>query len=465
MEAAATICGTAKRIIKNLAAIVLVVLLLQQLFAGVAYSQSGTYRGRARLFVADNSPLNPSIAVVDLPAYTVTQRIQLPGTSLQLGVSQDNSHVGVFRNRDNQQQFFSIINTGIVPVLSAAGTRAPSPAPLKDGENGTMRAAFVAKSVIFVNGTDNMAGVDIRGRSLMYHDIWQLYLAQAEFYGRIYTYTADALNSVSAFKPTSTFSLPPGRFQIVPYGNFTLVSHASMNKAYIYDRSGRVVREYPCTACNGVATYLQAAGQGTMTAVFSANNSVLVVRNTSATGTSIPAFPSVGSFVGGAPGVFWSSFSAQSRFWRTDVRDIVPRITSNVTHRGGLLRMLSLSTHDRFICVHSDGNLVLYDGDSGAPLGSILLRAAGFPTNQTAPNLQSDTLDEHVFISVPATGLVYVVHVEHGGHEEHGHAAGEEPEDEPAPVTLSLERTVAVGGVPTSMTLAYMPGVLSFASD
>ncbi len=40
-----------------------------------------------------------------------------------------------------------------------------------------------------------------------------------------------------------------------------------------------------------------------MTAVFGCNDTVLVVRNTSATGIHVPAFPPrVGSFIAGAPG-------------------------------------------------------------------------------------------------------------------------------------------------------------------
>ena len=60
--------------------------------------------GRARLFIADNSAADPAIAVVDLPSYNLTQRISVPGTVLQLGVSTNSDHLGVFRNRDNDQQ-------------------------------------------------------------------------------------------------------------------------------------------------------------------------------------------------------------------------------------------------------------------------------------------------------------------------------------------------------------------------
>lgn len=74
-------------------------------------------------------------------------------------------------------------------------------------------------------------------------------------------------------------------------------------------------------------------------------------------------------------GVFWSSSATQRFFWRTDVRGVVPRI-SNVTHRGGLVRMISLPTHERFVAVHGDGNLVLYDGNTGVALASVLVRAA-----------------------------------------------------------------------------------------
>jgi hypothetical protein len=83
------------------------------------------------------------------------------------------------------------------------------------------------------------------------------------------------------------------------------------------------------------------------------------------------------------------------------------------------------------------------------------LRAGGFPVNQTAPYLQSDAADAKVFVSVPAAGVVHVVDVDHGGHEGHGHAPGEEEADEEVPA-LTLARTVAVGGFPAVMALAYL---------
>jgi hypothetical protein len=70
----------------------------------VGSSVEDLFTGRARLFVVDNTPANPAIVVVDLPSYNVTQRIQVPGTVLRIGVNVNNSHLGVFRNRDNGQQ-------------------------------------------------------------------------------------------------------------------------------------------------------------------------------------------------------------------------------------------------------------------------------------------------------------------------------------------------------------------------
>lgn len=62
-------------------------------------------------------------------------------------------------------------------------------------------------------------------------------------------------------------------------------------------------------------------------------------------------------------------------------------------------------------------------------------------------------------MAVPALGVVHVVNVDHGGHGGHSHAPGEEYHDEEEPASLQLLRSVAVGGMPSSMTLAYMPGV------
>jgi hypothetical protein len=60
--------------------------------------------GRGRLFVLDNSPAAPSVLALDLPSLNVSARLAMPGTSLQLGVTQDGDFLGVFRNRDNDQQ-------------------------------------------------------------------------------------------------------------------------------------------------------------------------------------------------------------------------------------------------------------------------------------------------------------------------------------------------------------------------
>lgn len=51
----------------------------------------------------------------------------------------------------------------------------------------------------------------------------------------------------------------------------------------------------------------------------------------------------------------------------------------NVTHRGGILRLMSLASRGRFVAIHNDGNLVMYDGDSGAPLTSMLVSSELLP--------------------------------------------------------------------------------------
>ncbi|EFJ53028.1 hypothetical protein VOLCADRAFT_102646 [Volvox carteri f. nagariensis] len=456
-------CDSDKAVPKGIASKMATSLLMSIVLIMIAsygsYAQGPqVYRGRARLFVADNLATNPAIVVIDLPGYNISQRIPLPGTVLQLGVSADNAHVGVFRNRDNNLQFFSVINTGIVPVLPAAGNRTAAPAPLKAGELGLMRPAFLAKSVILVNGSDAIGGVE-GGQGLVYHDAWGLHLMYAENHGRVFAYRADDLNAVAAFRPNMTFLVPAGHFHAVPYGNFMLVPHANASKAFILDRTAKVVREYACAACDGTATYF---ANGSATAVFGCASSILVVRNTSATGVQIPVTnPRIEDFVDGVPGVFWSASSASQRFfWRTDVRAAAPRVT-NVTHRGGVIRLASLPTQGRFVALHRDGFLVLYDGASGAALAEVQVRAGGFLANQTTPYLQTDVLGEHVFIAVPALGVVHSVHVDHGGHDHHNHQPGEVM-DEPEPPSMVLERTLAVGGAPTSMTLAYMPGVVEF---
>ncbi|PNH01576.1 hypothetical protein TSOC_012527 [Tetrabaena socialis] len=420
-----------------------------------ALAQTNTQwrRGRSRLFITDNAPASPAVIVVDLPAFNLTQRVAVPGITLQMGVSLDNAHLGVFRNRDNDQHLLSIISTGIRGLLPAAGPRVPPPSPLQSGEDGFMRPAVLAKSFLLVNGSDAIGGVE-GGRNLVYHEAWKLYLAYAESHGTIFAYRSDHLHGATAFKPVASMRLPVGHFHVLPYGDFFIAPHTGVQKAFIVNRSGRTVREYNCSACHGSAAYVESPKR--MTAVFGCNGTVLVVRNTEAIGVHVPAFPPrVGSFMYGAPGVFWSSTATQPFFWRTDVRGDVPTVT-NVTHRGNLIRMLDLQNHSRFVAVHRDGNLVMYHGDTGAEETSLMLREAGFPSNMTAPFLQSDADEVTIYVTVPGEGAVHMVSVKHSAHDDHDHGPGDHADGEGA-ASLELVRTLVVGGLPMSMTLAYMP--------
>ncbi len=223
-------------------------------------------------------------------------------------------------------------------------------------------------------------------------------------------------------------------------------------------------------------------------------------------------------------GVFWSASATQGSFWRTDVRGAQPTVT-NVTQRGAAIRLAPLTARSRFLALHRDGNLVLYDGVSGGQLaelqvgwdegcvqlverrGAVIwycpltascasatsagrhpalphrlscssfpvlpdwsapchitytpphplhhrlppapplppqLNASGFPANQTSPALMVDDAERLVFVAETAAATVHVVEVV-------------------APATgapsLALRRSLVVGGTPTAMALAYMPGV------
>ena len=48
----------------------------------------------------------------------------------------------------------------------------------------------------------------------------------------------------------------------------------------------------------------------------------------------------------------------------------MPTLT-NVTHRGGVVRLFGLEEEAAFVAVHNDGNVTLYDGDSGNVLSSL----------------------------------------------------------------------------------------------
>ncbi|KAG2500827.1 hypothetical protein HYH03_001589 [Edaphochlamys debaryana] len=408
--------------------------------------------GRARLFVADNSPAAPAIIIIDLPSFNVSQRIQMPGTSLQLGVSQEQAHLGVFRNRDNDQQTLTIISTGIRPPYPVGGVRLPNPAPLAEGELGAMRPALLAKSFIFVNGSDGIGGVE-GGRQLTYHPGWKRYISYAESHGHIFLYRSDHLHGATAFKPTHTFKIPAGHFHVLPYGDHIVTPHTGTSMAYLLDAKGKTLRSYACAACHGAGVYVPS--ESGKVAVFGCNGTVLVVKGTSATGIHLPAFPPrVGSFTYGVPGVFWSASAAQAFFWRTDVRSDAPAVTS-VPHRGAAIRMLALPGGlGRFAALHLDGSLVLYDGDTGAAVTDIQLRAQGF-ANMTAPSLQSEADGSAIYVAVSSLGEIHRITVTRAEGAEQGSAGA----------ALQLDRSLTVGGFPAAMTLAYMPGVVKNPQD
>jgi hypothetical protein len=87
--------------------------------------------GRARLFVADNTRSSPGIIVINLPSGNVTGRIALPGTTLQMGLSGNHMQLGVFRARDNDQQIFTVINTGLAAMDPVSGRPPRPPAALQ----------------------------------------------------------------------------------------------------------------------------------------------------------------------------------------------------------------------------------------------------------------------------------------------------------------------------------------------
>ncbi|PNW81343.1 hypothetical protein CHLRE_07g352000v5 [Chlamydomonas reinhardtii] len=405
-------------------------------------------QGRARLFVADNTPASPGVVVVDLPSGNISGRIAMPGTSLQLGASQDNAHVGVFRNRDNDQHFLTVISTGIRPIVpvTVKSSTLRQPAALKEGEVGPMRRPVLAKSFLLVNGSDGIGGVETGGM-LVYHGGWKQYLAYAENHGTVYTYQSESLHGSRRFEVRSTMKLPVGHFHVLPYGNHIIAPHTGVSRAYILDSRGRQVGSYPCGGCHGSAAYEK---PGHLAAVFGCNDSVLVVHGTERTGHYLPATsPRVGSFVYGAPGVFWSSNTLQTFFWRTDVRGEEPGLT-RVAHRGGLLRLVGLEgAGGHLLGLHIDGNITMYHGDTGAEVVSLQLEPAGY-ANQTAPQLLFDAAHSHLFVSVARTATVHAVEIKMAQPASAATAGA---------VELRVVRSVVVGGMPGAMALAYMPGV------
>lgn len=406
-------------------------------------------RGSARMFVADNTPSSPALIVVNLPNGTVSQRIQMPGTSLQMGLTGGHRHLGVFRNRDNDQQFFTVINTGIFPVIPFGGPEAVPPPLLQAGELGMLRPASVAKSLLVVNGSDGIGGVEY-GQDLVWHDGWRMHLLYAESHGLIFGYSHTSLSAASAFNTSARIQLPVGHFHVLPYGQrHVWAPHTGAHAAILVNRS-RVVRNYTCGACHGSGAFEQ-PGKG-MAAVFGCNTSVMVVRNTEPEPFHLSTVggPRVGSFVQGAPGVFWSTSAAMRYFWRTDVRAVPvsgkqAASLSNVTHRGGAVRLLGLPlVRSAFLALHLDGNLTMYDGVWGLPLANLQLRPGGY-ANQTAPALQFDDNGRTVYVAVTAAGLVHHISVSYSA----------------TPPTMELVRTLAVGGMPTAVVVAHVPAVVS----
>ncbi|KAG2437051.1 hypothetical protein HYH02_011312 [Chlamydomonas schloesseri] len=311
-----------------------------------------------------------------------------------------------------------------------------------------MRRPVLAKSFLIVNGSDAIGGVE--GRTLVYHEGWKQYLVYAENHGAVYTYQSESLHG------SRRFELPVGHFHVVPYGNHIIAPHTGVSRAYILDSRGRQVRSYACGACHGAAAYEK---PGHMVAVFGCNDSVLVVHGTEQMGHYLPTTsPRVGSFAHGAPGVFWSSNSQQTFFWRTDVREEEPSLT-RVAHRGAMIRLMGLDGLGHLAALHLDGNVTLYHGDSGAVVASLQLEPAGY-ANQTAPQMQYDPAHSLLFVSVARTGAVHAVELKMATNTVTAGGSSSSAGSATAAVELRLVRSVVVGGTPGAMTLAYMPGVV-----
>ena len=104
-----------------------------------------------------------------------------------------------------------------------------APLPPQPGEMGPMRRPTLVKSLLIVNGSDAIGGVEY-GVTLVYHARWRKYFLYAESHGTIYAYRADSLHSSRQFKAVNTFRLPVGHYHVLPYDNLLLAPHTGAHR-------------------------------------------------------------------------------------------------------------------------------------------------------------------------------------------------------------------------------------------
>lgn len=66
-----------------------------------------------RIFIADNTRPEPAILVMEMPSGNISHRILVPPASMTLALSRDKQHILVFRGRDTNLHYTTIIHTGI----------------------------------------------------------------------------------------------------------------------------------------------------------------------------------------------------------------------------------------------------------------------------------------------------------------------------------------------------------------
>eukprot|EP00798_Chlamydomonas_sp_ICE-L_P031819 gene31819-7023_t len=206
----------------------------------------------SRLMIADNNPNNTNVAVVELPSFTLSHRVSVPGITQQLGLTADHKSMAVFRARGgNDQHFINFMSTGLV-TMSGAVTTNSTVAPVV--MPGYMRRMAITRSMFAVNGNDASMGAE-NGVELLYHPRWKTHLLYAETHGLVATYNATEAAMSGDFSFSKTMYVPIGHYHLVVVDNYIFAAHTGTGEAIMVDQEGTVVNRFPCAGCHGSEKY------------------------------------------------------------------------------------------------------------------------------------------------------------------------------------------------------------------
>eukprot|EP00798_Chlamydomonas_sp_ICE-L_P031820 gene31820-7025_t len=202
--------------------------------------------------IADNNPNNTNVAVVELPSFTLSHRVSVPGITQQLGLTANHKSMAVFRARDgNDQHFINFMSTGLV-TMSGAVTTNSTVAPVV--MPGYMRRMAITRSMFAVNGNDASMGAE-NGVELLYHPRWKTHLLYAETHGLVATYNATEAAMSGDFSFSKTMYVPIGHYHLVVVDNYIFAAHTGTGEAIMVDQEGTVVNRFPCAGCHGSEKY------------------------------------------------------------------------------------------------------------------------------------------------------------------------------------------------------------------